>query len=77
VDKLGGFDVALDTVKELTHSENQKVNVIYPEPKRKSIFEMLGQGAADSLMEGVLSRLHVDSLEQLQAPGAMRGLFFL
>lgn len=78
VDKLGGIDVAVDTVKELTHADDkQKVNLVYPEPKRKSILEMLGQGAADSLMQGILGKLNVESLDELKAPTAMRGLFFL
>jgi protease-4 len=78
VDKLGGMDVAVDLVKELAHIEaKQKVNLVYPEPKRKSLLEILGQGAADSLMKGVASGLHVENLEDLRAPTALKGLFFL
>ncbi|MGZ3693286.1 MAG: signal peptide peptidase SppA [Bdellovibrionota bacterium] len=78
VDKMGGMDVAVDLVKELAHIDaKQKVNLVYPEPKRKSLLEMLGQGAADSLMQGIANNLHVESLDQITAPTALKGLFFL
>lgn len=75
VDKLGGIDVAVDLVKELAHIDAKtKVNLVYPEPKRKSLLEMLGQGAADSLMQGISNNIHLD---ELRSPSALRGLFFL
>ncbi|MGE3260546.1 MAG: signal peptide peptidase SppA [Bacteriovoracia bacterium] len=75
VDKLGGIDVAVDLVKELAHIDAKtKVNLVYPEPKRKSILEMLGQGAADSLMQGISNNIHLD---EIRSPSALRGLFFL
>jgi protease-4 len=78
VDKLGGLDVALDQIKEVAKIEaKQKINLVYPEPRRKTLLEVLGQGAADSLMHGVLERLHLQNLDQLGAPGGSRGLFFL
>ena len=47
VDKLGGLDVALDTIKELAKlDKKQKVNLVYPEPKRRSLLDMLGRGAS-------------------------------
>lgn len=77
VDKLGGLDVAIDEVKELAKIDaKQKVNLVYPEPKRKSLMEILGQEAADSLVDGVLSRLNISSLDELRAPTAARGLLF-
>jgi protease-4 len=78
VDKLGGMDVAVDVVKELAHIDAKaKVNLVYPEPKKKSLLEMLGQGAADSVMQGVAKGLHVESLDELRSPSALKGLFFL
>jgi protease IV len=78
VDKLGGLDVALDQIRELAKLDSkQKINLVYPEPKHKNLMELIGQGAADSLMQGLLSRFHLDSLEQATQPGGSRGLFFL
>jgi protease-4 len=79
VDKLGGPDVALDQIRELAKLDaKQKIHLVYPEPKKRSLLEVLGTGAADSLMHGVLEK--VPALEQLGtgAPAAgTRGLFFL
>lgn len=78
VDHLGGIDVAIDQVKELAKIDaKQKVNLVYPEPKRKSLVEVLGQGAADSLMKGFLQQFSLESLEELKAPMQTKGLFFL
>jgi protease-4 len=78
VDKLGGVDVALDQIKELAKIDAKtKINLVYPEPKKRSILEVLGQGAADSLMKGFLEKLNVGSLQDLANPGGARGLFFL
>lgn len=87
VDKLGGIDVAVDTVKELTKLDaKQKVNLVYPEPKRRSLLEMFGQNGADSLADGlanvlvnaVLNRLGIEEgALKSTAPSAQKGLYFL
>ncbi len=79
VDKLGGLDVALDEIRALAKLDaKQKLNLIYPEPKKRSLMEILGSGAADSLMKGFAEKLPLlQGLEQLQAPSGTRGLFFL
>ncbi len=78
VDKLGGLDVALDEIRILAKLEaKQKLNLVYPEPKKRSLLELLGSGVADSLMQGFIGKLPIDGLQQLQSPGGSRGLFFL
>jgi len=78
VDKLGGLDVALDEIRELAKLDpKQKLNLVYPEPKRRSLMEVLGGGAADSLLQGLLSRLPMGATEELASPQGRRGLFFL
>lgn len=80
VDKLGGLDVALDTIKELAKlDKKQKVNLVYPEPKRRSLLDMLGRGAADSLMNGFSERLGIDpaAASAVLKPSAQVGLYFL
>lgn len=78
VDKLGGLDVALDEIRALTKIDaKQKLNLVYPEPKKRSLLEVLGSGAADSFMHGFMEKLPMDSLEQLSSPAGTRGLFFL
>jgi protease-4 len=80
VDKLGGVDVALDTVKELAKlDKKQKVNLVYPEPKRRSLLDMLGKGGADSLADVMLGRLGLDGVAGNSAlkPSAQVGLYFL
>ncbi len=80
VDKLGGLDVALDTIKELAKlDKKQKVNLVYPEPKRRSLLDMLGRGAADSLMGAFAERLGVDPsvAAPVLKPSAQVGLYFL
>lgn len=79
VDKLGGLDAALDSIRELAKlDKRQKLNLVYPEPKRRSLLELLGAGAADSLMRGFVEKLPLlEPLRQLDSPGGARGLFFL
>jgi protease-4 len=80
VDKLGGLDVAIDLVKELAKIDaKQKVNLVYAEPKRRSLLEVLGQGAADSIFGALVERLGIKGgLDALQSPlGHQKGLFFL
>lgn len=77
VDKLGGLDVAIDTVKELAKiGEKQKVNLVYPEPKRKSLIEALGQGAAEGFAKGIIEATGMPSLDQVKAPQNLRSLYF-
>ncbi len=77
VDKLGGMDVAMDTVKELAKiGAKQKVNLVYPEPKRKSLLEMLGQGAAEGFAHGLVNALGVSSIEEIRAPHQVKSLYF-
>lgn len=76
VDKLGGIDVAIDYIKELAKLDaKQKVNLVLPEPKRKSVWEMLGSGAADSIMGALEERLPLN-MKELSPGGASKGLFF-
>jgi len=76
VDKLGGIDVAIDYIKELAKIEaKQKVNLVLPEPKRRSVWEMLGSGAVDSIMAALEERLPLD-MKELSPGGASKGLFF-
>ncbi|RZA01610.1 MAG: signal peptide peptidase SppA [Proteobacteria bacterium] len=80
VDKLGGVDVALDTIKELAKlDKKQKVNLVYPEPKRRSLLDMLGKNGADSLADAVMSRLGLENVGGNAAlkPSAQVGLYFL
>lgn len=79
VDKLGGIDVALEELRALAKIDAKaKLNLIYPEPKRRSILEMLGSGAADSLMKGAMERFPaLEGLSELQSPKGRQGLFFL
>jgi len=79
VDKLGGIDVAIDMVKELAKIDaKQKVNLVFPEPKRRSLLEVIGQGAADSLFNAFAQRLGLPAgMGSLQGPATQRGLFFL
>lgn len=80
VDKLGGVDVALDTVKELAKlDKKQKVNLVYPEPKRRSLLDMLGKNGADSLAGAVMDRLGLEGVTGTAAlkPSAQVGLYFL
>lgn len=74
VDKLGGLDVAIDTVKELAKIDaKQKVNLVYPEPKRRSLLEVLGQEAASSVTGAVLEKAGV---KDLASPSGQKGLYF-
>jgi protease IV len=74
VDKLGGLDVAIDQVRELAKIDQKtKVNLVYPEPKRKSLMEVLGQGAAEGLMKGMRAGLNEWAVEP---SSQQRGLFF-
>jgi protease IV len=78
VDRLGGLDIALEEVRGLAKMDaKQKINLVYPEPKRRSLLEMLGSGAADSLMDAATERF--PALQELQRIGVQgnRGLFFL
>lgn len=79
VDRLGGIDAALEEIRALAKMDaKQKLNLIYPEPKRRSLLEMLGSGAADSLVDGVLERVPaLRGLEESQGLKGSRGLFFL
>lgn len=79
VDRLGGLDVALEEIRGLAKMDaKQKLNLIYPEPKRRSLLEVLGSGAADSLVDGLLERLPaLQGLQNLDGPNGHRGLFFL
>lgn len=74
VDKLGGLDVAISVAKELAKvDEKQKINLVYPEPQRKSLMEVLGQGAAEGVMRGVIKAM--PSIEELRA-SRQPGLYF-
>lgn len=76
VDKLGGMDAAVDAVKALAKIDaKQKVNLVYPEPKRRSFMEVLGQGAAEGFFDGAMESL-APKLEGMQAPAAKQLLFF-
>jgi len=79
VDRLGGLDVALEEIRTLAKLEAKaKLNLIYPEPKRRSLLEVLGSGAADSLVHGVLEKVPaLEGLQQLQLPKGQQGFFFL
>ena len=78
VDRLGGLDAALEEVRALAKMDaKQKLNLVYPEPKRRSLLEMLGSGAADGLLDGVTERFPaLQELQQRSLQGS-RGLFFL
>jgi protease-4 len=74
VDKLGGIDVAIDLVKELAKLDaKQKVNLVYPEPKRRSLMEVLGQEAASSFSGVILEKV---GLKELNSPMGQKGLYF-
>jgi protease-4 len=76
VDKLGGLDVAIDLVKELAKIDSkQKVNLVYPEPKHRSLLEVLGQEAASEFTGAVLEKLGLNGAA-LGAPAGQRGLYF-
>jgi protease-4 len=76
VDKLGGIDVAIDVVKELAHIDSkQKVNLVYPEPKRRSLLEVLGQEAASQFTGAILEKLGLPGAFS-GAPAGQRGLYF-
>jgi len=79
VDKLGGLDVALDSIREEAKIDaKQKLNLIYPEPKKRSLLEVLGSGAADSLMQGLVERFPMlEQLKGMQAGPGTHGLMFL
>lgn len=78
VDKLGGLDVAIDTVKELAKIDaKQKVNLVYPEKKNKSLFEMIGSGAAEGMMKGFADEIGVANVKELVSPAKAKSLFFL
>lgn len=79
VDKLGGIDVAIDIVKELAKIDaKSKVNLVYPEPRRRSLMEVIGTGAADSFTGAVLNRLGLpEDLKAISSPAGQKGLFFL
>ncbi|HEY8280480.1 MAG TPA: signal peptide peptidase SppA [Bdellovibrionota bacterium] len=78
VDRLGGVDVALEEIRTLAKIDaKSKLNLVYPEPKKRSILDVLGSGAADSLMKGLMEKLPLEGLQELQSPHGSRGLFFL
>lgn len=79
VDRLGGLDAALEEIRVLAKMDaKQKLNLIYPEPKRRSLLEVLGTGAADGLVNGLMDRIPaLKGLEEMQGPAGSRGLFFL
>ncbi|MGZ3661587.1 MAG: signal peptide peptidase SppA [Bdellovibrionota bacterium] len=79
VDKLGGLDVALDSIREEAKIDaKQKLNLIYPEPKKRSLLEVLGSGAADSLMQGLVERFPMlEQLKGVRAGPGTHGLMFL
>ncbi len=79
VDKLGGLDVAVDVVKVLAKIDaKRKVNLVFPEPRRRSVLELIGQGAAEGMMKGFTSFLNSESLESLrQQTRSQKSLFFL
>ncbi len=74
VDKLGGLDVAIDLAKELAKLDaKQKVNLVYPEPKRRSLLELFGQGVTEGALEIVTEHLKGGAASL----GLNRGLYFL
>jgi len=80
VDRLGGIDVALEEIRTLAKLDPKaKLNLIYPEPKRRSLLEMLGSGAAEGIMHGVTEKFPgLEALQQqLQSPKGTQGFFFL
>jgi len=79
VDKLGGLDVALDLIREEAKLDpKQKLNLILPEPKKRSLLEMLGSGAADSLIQGLSEKFPLlEQLNHLQAGPGTHALMFL
>jgi protease-4 len=80
VDKLGGLDVALDQIREVAKIDAKaKLHMVLPEPKRKSIMDLFGAGAADSLYQGVVDHVPVlKQLEGLSLPSLHGpGLYFL
>lgn len=80
VDRLGGIDVALEEIRTLAKLDAKaKLNLIYPEPKRRSLLELLGSGAAEGIMHGVTEKFPaLESLQQqLQSPKGTQGFFFL
>lgn len=77
VDSLGGIDRATDMVKELAKIEpSQKIRFVYPEPKRKNVWDLLGQGAAEGLLKGILEKMEGLS-SQMQMPNGSKALFFM
>jgi protease-4 len=79
VDKLGGLDVALDLIREEAKLDpKQKLNLVLPEPKKRSLLEMLGSSAADSLFQGLLEKFPVlEQLNRVQAGPGTRPPMFL
>ena len=78
VDRLGGLDVALDVVRELAKiDKNTKLNMVLPEPKRKSLFEYLGQGAAEGIAKGFAEGLGLESISELRFPVRSKSMLFL
>jgi protease-4 len=79
VDKLGGLDVALDIVREEAKLDPKaKLNLILPEPKKRSLLEMIGSGAADSLLQGLIDKFPVlEQLSHVQAGSGTHALMFL
>jgi protease-4 len=76
VDKLGGMDVAIDAVKTLAKIDSkQKVHLVYPEPKRKSLMEVIGQSAAQGFVDGAVEAI-APRLESMQLPAKTRQLLF-
>ena len=79
MDKLGGVDVALDQIRELAKIDpKQKLHMVYPEPKKRTLLEVIGSGAAESLMRGMMEKM--PGLEQMQSlglPKGSKGLYFL
>jgi protease-4 len=81
VDKLGGVDVALDTIKELAKlPPKTKIKLVFPEPRRRSLLDMLGKDGANSIVGAVLDHFGLDAgaaSALMLKPSAQKGLYFL
>lgn len=61
-DKLGGFDVALDDMKELAKIKG-KPNLVYPDPKKPRMIELFSSSLAQGIVNAVWSKFMGEGLQ--------------
>jgi len=76
-DKLGGLEVAVEEMKDMAKLKG-KPNLVYPEGKKKNLFELLTSGVAEGIVRSVANAIGLPEID-LQKAKTLQGktLMFL